>query len=132
MKSEVQVAASGGAPARHRPGGPVVGRRGATLSAVALAGVAAATTLGVWPAIGGGDLHAAMGIVAAVLAAAAHIRWGGGRDLLATLLLAVGALMGMGVTGGLVSRGVHGAAALIAALVSMEVHGEHLWQRVRS
>ena len=132
MKGELRAAGAGHAAVRGRPAGSGAGRTTIILSVIAVSGLAAATALGLLPGVAGPDLHAAVGLPAAALAAAAHIRWRDGRDLLATLLLAVGALLGMGVTGGLVSRGAHGAAALIAALVSMEVHGEHLWQRLRS
>ncbi len=132
MRGELRTADAGHAAVRGHPVGGGVWRTASVLSAVAVAGLAAAAGLGLWPAGAGPDLHAALGLMAGALAAGAHIRWGAGRDLLATLLLAAGVLLGMGVPGGLVNPGVHGVVALVATLFSMGVHGEHLWQHFRS
>jgi len=132
MRGTPRAAGAGYATVRGHPADNGVGRAAIVLSAIAVPGLAAATGLALWPGAAGADLHAAVGLVAGALAAAAHLQWGTGRDLLATLLVAGGVLLGMGVPGGLVGRGAHGTAALIAALVSMGVHGEHLWQRLRS
>jgi len=125
-------AAADRAPLPRRATAPEAARRGGDLlAAPALVGVAAAAISGGMPGLANADLHAVVGLLAGALAAAAHLRGGTGRDLAATLLLAIGVLLGMGVTGGLVGRGGHGAAALVAALVSMGVHGERLWRRLR-
>jgi hypothetical protein len=132
MRRELPTADAGHTAVHGHPVEGGVRRTASVLSAVAVAGLAAAAGRGLWPGAAGPDLHAAAGLVGGALAAGAHIRWGAGRDLLATLLLAAGVLLGMGVSGGLVSPGVHGLVALVAGLFSMGVHGEHLWQRFRS
>ncbi len=131
MRRGLPTADAGHTAVHGHPVGGGVRRTASVLSAVAVAGLAAAAGLGLWRGAAVPDLHAAAGLVGGAPAAGAHIRWGAGRDLLATLLLAAGVLLGIGVPGEVVNAGVHGLVALVAALFSMGVHGEHLWQFLR-
>ena len=76
--------------------------------------------------------HAAMGLTASLASILAHMWRGGGADLGASLVLALGVMLGIGVPDAVVSAWVHWVVAMAGVALSTWVHLGHLRRRAGS
>lgn len=104
------------------------------LPLLAILGLMGAALTGLVVGQGGLDpaLHSALGVGAVALAIGAHVREGGGLNLLASMGLLAGAGLGLMASWGVVSGGLHATVALSGAGLSVTTHGRTIRDAIRA
>ncbi len=92
------------------------------LSLAAVVAMVATVPLGFLSSRTGPVPHAALAVVAAIASIVVHVRRGSGADLGASLVLGLGAALGIGVPDGVVDPTAHLVIAIAGVALSAWVH----------